>query len=226
LNIKGNFEKLSSRELIQLYLIVVMTYGLIFIFYKELSMLIYPNKVYTPLVINIQKNNQHHIEKLSDLELLTYFNDKARDEKIEIVETNILQNSIEIKMIGAFKDIMNILNEISNNFKIKQFEIKKVINKIDVSIRLDREMYTIVRNSTLKKEKIFNPFIIKRAKKKYKASKIIVSAIVNFEILVNNNWYTKGDRIKEYLVLLIKKNEVFFLNTITKKKIVKRIIYE
>jgi len=226
LNIKRNFEKLSSKERIQLYLIIVMLYGLIFVFYKELSNLIYPMEAYKPSIIKIQMDSQHHIKKLSDFDLLTYFNDKSKDVSVEIIETKILENAIEIKMIGAFQNIMNILNETSTTFKVKQFEMKKVDNKIDLSIRLDRQMYTFMQNGKLKKEKIFNPFLIERENKEYEASKIILSAIVNLEILVNNNWYKKGDRIKEYLVLFVKKNEVLFLNTKTKKKILKRIIYE
>jgi len=226
LNIKRNFEKLSSKEIIQLYLIVVMLYGLIFVFYKELSHLIYPIESYKPSIIKIETDSQHHIKKLSDFDLLTYFNNKSKDRKIEIIETKILESSIEIKMIGAFENIMNILSDTSTNFKVKKFEIKKVENKIDLLIQLDRQMYTFIQNGKLKKEKIFNPFLIERAQNEYIESKIILSAIVNLEILVNNNWYKKGDRIKEYLVLFVKKNEVLFLNTKTKKKIVKRIIYE
>jgi len=226
LNIKRNFEKLSSKEIIQLYLIVVMLYGLIFVFYKELSHLIYPIESYKPSIIKIETDSQHHIKKLSDFDLLTYFNNKSKDQKIEIIETKILESSIEIKMIGAFENIMNILNDTSTNFKVKKFEIKKVENKIDLLIQLDRQMYTFIQNGKLKKEKIFNPFLIERVQNEYIESKIILSAIVNLEILVNNNWYKKGDRIKEYLVLFVKKNEVLFLNTKTKKKIVKRIIYE
>lgn len=200
-----------------------MIYGLIFIFYKELSTLIYPIKVHKSSIIKIQKNNQYYIKKLSDLEILTYFNDKSKDESINIMETNILQNSIEIKMIGPFQNIMDILNEISNNFKIKQFEINKIDNKIDVSMKLDREMHTIMENNKLKKERIPNPFIREEVKNKYKASRIMLSAIVNLEILVNNTWYKTGDYIKEYLVLSIEKNKVIFLNTKINKKIVKRI---
>ena len=209
-----------------MYLIVVMLYGLIFVFYKELSHLIYPIESYKPSIIKIETDSQHHIKKLSDFDLLTYFNNKSKDQKIEIIETKILESSIEIKMIGAFENIMNILNDTSTNFKVKKFEIKKVENKIDLLIQLDRQMYTFIQNGKLKKEKIFNPFLIERVQNEYIESKIILSAIVNLEILVNNNWYKKGDRIKEYLVLFVKKNEVLFLNTKTKKKIVKRIIYE
>lgn len=226
MNIKKRFEKLSQREIIQLYLIVIMIYGLIFIFYKDLSFTIYPIKTYAASLTKISKNDQPHTKKLSDLNLLTYFNDNARDAKIEIKDTKISTNSIELKMIGAFRNIMIILNQISHNFNIKQFEMQKMDNTIDLSIQLERETFHIVQHSEFRNENIFNPFILKRANTKYKASTIVVSAIVDLEVFVNNTWYKKGDRIKEYLILLIQKNEVLFLNTKTKKKIIKSIIYE
>ena len=226
MNIKENFEKLSLREIIQLYLIVIMICGLIFVFYKEISTTIYPVKADKLSTFNHPKEIQHHIKKLSDLELLTYFNNKSQTNKVEIIETKILQNSIEIKMIGVFKNIMNLLTVISHNFKIKQFEINKLDNQIEVSMRLAKQMYPNMKGSKLEIEEILNPFIPEKRENKYTSSIIILSAIVNLEILVNNNWYKKGDRIKEYLVLLIKKNEVLFFNTKTKKTIVKRISFE
>ena len=52
------------------------------------------------------------------------------------------------------------------------------------------------------------------------------SCVIDSEILVDNSWYTKNDRIKEYLVLEINNNEVVLLNTITKKRVLKSVSYE
>lgn len=222
MNIKQKFEKLSLREITQLYLIVVMSYGLIFIFYKDIYINIYPRITDAAISKGI-KNNKPHIKKLSDLELLSYFN---KTTQIIINEIKISQNTIEIKMIGDFKNIMNILNNISHDFKMIQFEIKKVDNYIDASIRLERKFFNSEKHSSKKRKEIENPFILSKVKKNYKESKIIISAIVGLEVLVNNHWYKKGDKIKEYLVLLIDNNEVLFLNTKTKKKFLKSILYE
>ena len=224
MKIKEKFEKLSLRKIIQLYLIVIMFYGLLFIFYKDVSAFIYPENLDTSFVDKISKVNKQYSKKLSDLELITYFNDNV---KSEIKETKILQNTIEIKMIGTFKNMMNFLNIVSYNFKIKEFEIKKSNQEIDLSIRLEREVFHMYEANNVKKEKIVNPFTITKTKiKVHKPLKIKVNAIVGAEVLVNDTWHKKGDRIKEYLIKSIKKNVVVFIDIKTKKQIIKSLNYE
>ena len=86
-------------------------------------------------------------------------------------------------------------------------------------------MYRKVKN--VKKEKIVNPFTITKTKiKVHKPLKIKVNAIVGAEVLVNDTWHKKGDRIKEYLIKSIKKNVVVFIDIKTKKQIIKSLNYE
>ena len=223
LNIKKGFEKLSSKEVIQLYLIVIMTYALIYIFYNELSSLIYPKKNNDSSIVKLQKDNK---KKLTDLELITYLNNNSKQYSIVISETRILDNSIEIKIIGVYKDIVSFLNKISYNLKIKQFEMKRWDKDITVSIRLDGQNFYLSQSTDLKMGQLVNPFIIKRDKKEYKVSDISISAIIDTEILIDNSWYKKGDSIKTYEILSIQKNEVILFDSKTKKKIIKSINYE
>lgn len=226
MNIKIRFEKLSQKEIAQLYLIVLMTYGLIFIFYKELSSMIYPTKIYATTIVKVKKDNTNNIKRLTDLELHTYFNDNSKENKIDIKEMKILKNTIEIQIIGDFKNIMNFLNQASDNFTVKQFEIKKSNNKIDLSLQLKRESFYISQRSDLQTKQLVNPFILKRYKKNDKVSKIVISAIIDSEVLINNSWYKQDDRINEYLILSITKNKVILVDIKTKKKVIKSINHE
>ncbi len=225
MNIKNEFEKLSQRKIIQLYLIVLMTYVLLYIFHKDLSSLFYPVKAQNSLIVNTPIEN-HKIKRLTDLELLTYFNDTSKEKKISITEIKILKNAIQIESIGVFKNIIAFLNKTSRNFKIKRFEMNTLNNKIHLSIGLERDSFHISQLSRLFEEKLLNPFVINSANNKRRSSTIIISAIMDSEVLIDNTWYKQGDRLKQYLVLSIKKDKVVFVDTKTNKKIIKSINYE
>lgn len=121
MNFKEKFEGYSVREILMLYMSVLLFSILIFIAYKNFV-----------ISLNISDNNNLHISKplnefvshskrISDVELLTYFNNNVEKLNIDLEEMNISAKMTTVKIIGTYQDLMNFLMIISSNFKVIQF---------------------------------------------------------------------------------------------------------
>lgn len=223
LNIKTKIESLSIKELILLYLIVVLLYVFIYILHVN-------NKNTNEFFINTSLPNSSNkkIKKYTDIELLTYFTQLSKKYNIIIDEVKIFDNSIEIRTEETYQNIMTFLSIVSKNFNIKNFEIKKEQKKLKFFIRLDKSMlFPVLQNSKIQKD-IKNPFIKNSTEISEEIPNVILSAIINDEVLIDNFWYKKGDKIYDYKIdsILGIKNKVIFVNVKTDKKITKSINYE
>lgn len=226
MNIKENFENLTNKDIVLLYLIVIMIYSLIFIYYKDFLKLIYPNIAQKTVINRDNTNNKIESKRLSDLELVTYINRNTKDFQIFLEEIKISQNVCDIKLRGDYLEIINFLLKVSQNLKIIQFDMQKIDNTIVVFLRLGKKKFFSLHQEYSRIEKLGNPFYYEKMKKVIPPPSIKISAIVDFEILVNNKWYVKGDMINQYKVLKIRKNKVDLLNTINNNKITQSINYE
>lgn len=223
LAIKTKFERLSLKELVQLYLIIIITYALIYILYMNKRT---TNESFTK---TSSMNNFHKKEKKSsDLELLTYFSKISKKYNIIIDEVKILDNSIQIRTEEKYQNIIVFLNIINQKFHIRNFEIKKEKNTIYFFISLDKSMLLSTKEISKPQKDIKNPFIKRSVNSFVKTPDIILRAIINDEVLIDDQWYKTGDEIYDYKIdsILRVQNKVVFVNTSTEEKITERINYD
>lgn len=224
--IKEKFEKSTRKDIILLYLIVIMFCSFVYIFYKDVLGMLY-KKPQTQIVDKKQVlSNVLYTQKLSDVESMDYFNKNIQKYNVFLEEIKMSQNLIDIKVDGHFHNIINFLLEVSQYFIINQFEMSKKDNKINIALRLDREIAYIEKRKYPMTRQIKNPFILKKIENISKSSLIQITAIVDLEILVNNIWYKKFDMINEFKIIEIRKYDVLLFDTLKNKKLIKSVHYE
>jgi hypothetical protein len=179
---------------------------------------------------HISSNKLEKIEvkdkKLSDTEIVKYFNSNIEDLNIDLLEMKISKRITKLTLTSSYQKVMNFLMIISNNFKIEQFEIVDKENQLIVSISVNTSIFFISKNNYIINQELEDPFFIKSLEKNKTLQPIIVSAILDLEILVNNKWYKEGDRISHYQVVKIQKDKVLFKDTVHNKNVMKSVRYE
>lgn len=223
MNIKQKFEKNSLKEVVQLYLIIIIIYALIYILYLN-------NKTTNESFVKTSLTNNFHAKenKPSDLELLTYFTQLSQKYNMSIDEVKILDNSIAIQTKDTYQNIMTFLSIVNQKFRIRNFEIKKEKNSMYFFISLDKSILLSRKDTITLPKDIKNPFIKRSFKEVQKVREIILNVIVNDEVLIDDAWYKKGDKIYDYKIdtILGGENKVIFTNLKTEEKIIKRVNHE
>jgi len=227
LSIKTKFEKLSMKDRILLYLIVVMIHSFIYIYYEEFKNYL---SIYfiQPDVHHLIKKDfpSSSIVKLSDVELLNYFNKYSQKHSIYLKETKLNMKTIDIKMEGALSDMIHFLFVVLHNFKLEQLEISKEKETIFISVIFNTELFydKIITNNTI--QSLSNPFNFIKSENDISSTSIEVCAIINDEALINNKWYKKDDMIGDYQLTEINKNTISLKNMKTSKIQILRVFHE
>jgi hypothetical protein len=225
LRIKEKFEQCTTRDMLLLYLIVVMIYSLVYIFYDNLSRVLFVHQVKKSSLVIPTKKTLQKIKKLSDLEMIEYFNINAKKYKLYSTGLKISQNTIDFKGKGTFINTMTFLNKVEKNFILKRFDIK-YSDDIEVTLIISKEYLSDSISKVEMLPKLSNPFVLKKEIQSSFPKSIDITAIMDFEILVDNNWYKKDDMISQYKVLSIYKDKVILLDTQSNENVTKSISYE
>jgi len=223
--IKDIFLKLSFLQKIEIYILVVIFFGVIYF------------NIPIDIVKNIEKptlNNSKYIEQLKQLKtkivkkenlvVTKLLIDKSSHYDILILSSKNSKNQIELNIEGKFFDIFNFLNFIKNHFIINNLSLQKEKSYIVCIIKLNTKyLYNQnIQTSTL--DNIPNPFINYKTKIKNKVEKIKqdgtlkLFAIIDKNILINNSWCKLNDIVGNYKIIEISLNEVKLLNQETKEK--------
>ncbi len=160
---------------------------------------------------NIIKKDINSIIKIIETESLK--------REVIITLTNIDKNSIEIKFNGKFKNVINLLNYFENHFIINGFTLNKQSSQISSTVTLSTKYMYNPSRKTSDLENLANPFvnIIKKTKLLIKSKPLIISAIVNDEVIIQNIWYKRDDIITNQKIIGIDLNQVKFLDLTTKE---------
>jgi len=225
LNIIDKFENNTQKDIFLLYIIVLLFCSMVYIFSKNILEIIIPSLYEQPLHIQSISNPSLNIKKLTDSEFLVYVNTNIQKYQIFLREIKITQNTIDIKVDGSFNNVINFLSNVSQNFSINQFEISKKDDSIHLTLRLSKK-FSISKTEYKELEKIANPFVSTEVSHASTQSNIKIDAIIDLEILVNNNWYKKDDMINEFKIIEVKKTTVLLYNTIKHINVIQGINYE
>lgn len=229
MNISKKFIKLKLFQKIEIYLMVIMFYGVIIYYIDN----IYPNK---PIIIkkyiknnNILQQKLPNIKKLNINEIIAFIDKKATILNISISKIDI-NNKIFIQFSGKFIDILNLLNYIKKHFEIFDIKLQKSNNgievKIDINLKYIFNLGMLDNNysnipspfGNIKTNIISNGVEKKPYLKDIKVKKLKLIAIISDEVNINNIWYKNNDFInKNQKIVIIDKNTIILKNIITKK---------
>ncbi len=223
---KKYFESLSGIQKIEMYLIILMTYALVFIFYETLLAKAGIDLTHKQVIIKNGRSTQVNFNSMKHMELLQYIGRLNDEFDISLINTQILKKSIELKFEGSFNSIVNTLKEFQNKFIIKEFEIKKESNVISVTVVLDIRYIFNDKSKQVVYTKIYKPFNKEAKKKKKVYEDIKVSAIIGKEVLISGQWYKENDTVTKYKIVKINKENVMLLDNVTKGIISKKVDYE
>lgn len=223
---KRCFESLSKIQKIEIYLIVLMVYALIFIFYEALLTGIRTDLTHKELIIKTEKSPQVSLNRINHIELLKYIGTLNDKFDISLLDTQVLKNSIELKLEGNFDNIITILKEFQNKFKVHKFEIQNDNDVLFVSVILNTQFIFNNQNNKISHHKTHNPFIKKEEKKIKVYKDIKVTAIIGKEVLIQGQWYKKNDTVSIYNIININKEDIVLFNNVTKITRTQKVEYE
>jgi len=240
LSIKKRFETLNLKDQIQLYGIVFMCYIVVFLFYENIAKMLFFDTV-KPTQKVFHKPVKNTDERVSNLEVYQHLNEIVKRYNIDLVETEIIQNSMKIEIRGEFDNIISFMREYDQKFTIDSYEMEKILHNtiglfmvVDVGKLYDNKAYmknkTPSINPYIKKvSKSVNELISSEVKKKSLIRQdlnIFINAIIGLEVLIDKEWYTIGDIYKHYKIIEIGTRSVVFVNIKTEKEMIVEIINE
>jgi hypothetical protein len=226
--IKRNFIKLSLIQKIEIYLLVIMFYGVIIYQFDN----IYPQQTYIIDNLNINtttikdfKELKKRIVKKENTILLKLLEEKSEELMVFIVSTKNQKEFIDLEFYGKFLDIMNFLNYIQNHFTIKKFQLLRKERNMYCNIEIDTKYFYNQNKINNKLHNIANPFVNNKDPKVYKKNNntLKVIAIIASNILIDDKWYQKNDIINNQKIILVNNNSVEFLNKKTNKKYILKV---
>lgn len=240
MSIKKRFETLNLKDQIQLYGIVFMCYIVVFLFYENIAKMLFFDTV-KPTQKVFHKPVKNTDERVSNLEVYQHLNEIVKRYNIDLVETEIIQNSMKIEIRGEFDNIISFMREYDQKFTIDSYEMEKILHNtiglfmvVDVGKLYDNKAYmknkTPSINPYIKKvSKSVNELISSEVKKKSLIRQdlnIFINAIIGLEVLIDKEWYTIGDIYKHYKIIEIGTRSVVFVNIKTEKEMIVEIINE
>lgn len=243
LSIKKRFESLQRKEQIQLCGIVFMCYILVFVFYKDISHTFFPKRLKTTQKVFYDSVKVQH-KRVSNLEVYRYLNSAVKKYDIDLIETKITQNSMKIDFRGSFTNVISFMSKYEENFRIESYEMEQIVdNRIALSLSVNIEKFYEDKNmkkNNMKAIKAINPYILEASKIATRRTSlairtnpinkenhnITINAILGSEVLIDEKWYTIDDIYKHFRIKEIGKRSVVFIDTKTKKEMIKRITNE
>ncbi|MGB5867322.1 MAG: hypothetical protein WBG69_05555 [Arcobacteraceae bacterium] len=230
MRIKKYFEALSFIQKVELYLIVLMGYFLVVIFFDDVKNLIPSTQrdTYTQNVVQQDTFKKEKIHYLESHEIISLIDNMSKENNISIKESEILNNSVYIKIEGSYDNVIHSLDNLQNNFEIKNFEILYENKITTLSVSFNRKYSYKFAKESQKNEKIANPFyqFQNNMQAQISMKPFQITAILDDEILVDGSWYKKSNMIYDYKILSISPREVILKHSITQQKITKKVTNE
>ncbi len=213
---KHSFGKLSLIKKIELYIIFIIIYLIIFISFKDIY-------VGTKIANNIQlsKNSSNStINKIiikSDQQIIYFIEEVLREHNSSLNAIHLSNKHIDLSIDGEYRNIINILKQFQLHLIIREFTINQkkenIMNTITSNISVSNKYFlnkdTIVKKSNSE----VNPFkyedtreiLTKDNKETHPETmrNLKIEAIVGKNVFLEKYWYKIGDIINDYKILEI-----------------------
>ncbi len=227
--LKSNFEQLPFRQKVELYFIVPIFFTIVFIILQKRLIIKEPSIV--------QKQQQLSVKSLSDKivvknnkEIMDYIETQIAKHDIFVQSMTTSNHNISLSVNSSFDTLIKFLYILEQHLIIEEFSLDRVEpnSKMIKSRVVFLSEYFVNPNQ---KEKIVknikNPFfqeseIIVSTEEntminKSKSTMLQVDAIVTNEVLIQGDWYKKGDIFQKIKIVQIDPTVVKVLHQETNK---------
>lgn len=208
-------------------MIIIIVYGGVLYYFENFYSFDQEKKIKQQTLKNINIANK--IDSSLQSEVLHYIQKKLISLNIDNSSV-VVQNSnkISLEFTSGYKNSFELLSMIQKHFKVLFLSVVSKEQLLEVQIVLDTQ-YIFDKNMTkplsislkdpfyYKKEKI-KKVIIQQKKEIFTIPKYQVDGILGDEVLINQQWYIKGDMIEDNKIMDIKNNTIFFQNITNKKQ--------
>jgi len=225
--LKSNFEQLPFRQKVELYFIIPIFFTIIFIFLQKLLIIKEPNIVEQQLSV---KSLSDKIVVKNNKEIMDYIETQIAKHDIFVQAMTTSNHTISLNINSSFDPLIEFLYILEQHLIIEEFSLDRVEpnSKMIKSRVVFLSEYFV--NPT-QKEKIVknikNPFfqetktiVLKEENtiiNKSQSTMLQVDAIVTNEVLIQGNWYKKGDIFQKIKIVQIDPTVVKVLHQETNK---------
>lgn len=225
--LKNNFEKLSLRDKILLYIIVVIGFGFLFVVLEDF---LFKEDKNTKL----QHNKHLSIRSLSNKiiiknnkSILEYIEKELAKSDIFIDSIKSTKQIISLTISGDFQIVITALQELDYHLIIEEFFLNKSEldnNRVQVRV-VFLNHYFLNQNKKLNGVKNIITFFENNRTKiipKIQTQPIVIDAIIDDEVFIESEWYKKKDSYLDYKIVEIEKDFIKLLHIrTTKTKIIR-----
>lgn len=219
---KQYYNSLSFIQKVEIYGIVILCYIFIALVYNDIYFS-QDNKTEKSIQIITKKIVQNKIKHFTNVELLSYIENKSIQFTLDILDMKFTKKTIILQITGSFINEIHFLEHIQENFVILKCELKKEKKEIMLDLIIDIRKYFDKEDVVL--SNIPNPFLGQKKRKK-RDNSIKIDAIISDEVLIEGDWYKKGAVIKGFIISHISDTEVLFIQKNTHKKMIRKITNE
>ncbi|MCD4758045.1 MAG: hypothetical protein K8R39_07230 [Arcobacteraceae bacterium] len=220
--LKSNFEQLPFRQKVELYFIIPIFFTIIFIFLQKLLIIKEPNIVQQQLSV---KSLSDKIVVKNNKEIMDYIETQIAKHDIFVQAMTTSNHTISLNINSSFDPLIEFLYILEQHLIIEEFSLDRVEpnSKMIKSRVVFLSEYFV--NPT-QKEKIVknikNPFfqetktiVLKEENtiiNKSQSTMLQVDAIVTNEVLIQGDWYKKGDIFQKIKIVQIEPTVVKVLH--------------
>jgi len=230
LNFKKYFNSLRIVQKIEVYLIILIFYGFIFIYHQDIIGFFINQEVQettqSDIITKSSKLKNTKVSFITDLELVNYMTKQSKNRDIVIDEYRLYKNHVELKIDGDFNSLVNLLLEIQNHFHIISFEITENNDGLTLTIVVKKNYFYNDDTPIITKQRVENLFESEKNTPVVLRDEIKIMAIVANEVLIEGIWYKQNDVIDGYRVVNINKESIELFDIQKKQKILKVLSYE
>lgn len=230
MNFKKYFNSLRIVQKIEVYLIILIFYGFIFIYHQDIIEFFINQEVQettqSDIITKSSKLKNTKVSFITDLELVTYMTKQSKNRDIVIGEYRLYKNHVELKIDGDFNSLVNLLLEIQNYFHIISFEITENNDGLTLTIVVKKNYFYNDDTPIITKQRVENLFESEKNTPVVLRDEIKIMAIVAKEVLIEGIWYKQNDVIDRYRVVNINKESIELFDIQKKQKILKVLSYE
>ena len=230
MNFKKYFNSLRIVQKIEVYLIILIFYGFIFIYHQDIIGFFINQEVQettqSDIITKSSKLKNTKVSFITDLELVNYMTKQSKNRDIVIDEYRLYKNHVELKIDGDFNSLVNLLLEIQNHFHIISFEITENNDGLTLTIVVKKNYFYNDDTPIIIKQRVENLFESEKNTPVVLRDEIKIMAIVANEVLIEGIWYKQNDVIDGYRVVNINKESIELFDIQKKQKILKVLGYE
>ncbi len=220
--LKNSFEKLSLRDKILLYIIVIIGFGFLFVMVKDFTLVEDENRTLQYNKYLTIKSLSNKITIKNNKSILEYIENELSKSDIFIDSIKSTKQIISLTISGDFQVVITALQELDYHLIMEEFFLNKSEgddNRVQVRV-VFLNNYFLNQNRKLNEIKsITTTFENNRTKKmpKVQIQSIVINAIIGDEVFIESEWYKKEDSYLDYKITEIEKDFIKLLHSKTAK---------